>query len=228
MTLTLTSTATAGAPPARASPTPTPGWCRSPRATATASARPAGPQGRLARRRHPRGRHLRRAARGRGRVRRRPAGAHAVAPVRRRRSRSTPRSTGRVIHTVSRLDGPRRPARPPARRPVRARAHDQHAPPRHDRPRAVGGAPRLLADAGSRGLEGVALHLPLAHGAHLTEVQPADQRRRRGRAARLDTRLGQPPHRRRARPRCARRTPTSRSARGSAPTSGSATAARCG
>ncbi len=58
----------------------------------------------MARRRHPRGRHLRGAARGRRPVRRRPAGADALAPV--RRPTSTP-STGR----------PGDPHRQPARRP---------------------------------------------------------------------------------------------------------------
>ena len=54
-------------------------------------------------------------------------------------------------------------------------------------------------------LEGIALHLPLAQGAHIAEVDPAAQRRRRhGPRRRCSTRghdhLGQPPHRRRARP----------------------------
>ena len=155
-------------PPACRSPTPRPAWCRWPRATATASRSagwPARPRGWG---RHPRGRHLRGAARGRRPVRRRAAGAHAVAavpPAGRRRARRTGRAHGQ-----------------PARRPHRA-------------PRGAAGAPgslleletsmrrhgmtaqQLWATAGTlrrhhgARLEGVALHLPLASGDHLAEVE---------------------------------------------------------
>ena len=74
-------------------------------------------------------------------------------------------------------------------------------------------------------LEGVALHLPLASGAHLAEVVHLMNDVV---AAELPTRtsVAQPPHRRPSSPRCAPRTPTSTSALGSAPTSGSAIATR--
>ena len=45
------------------------------------------------------------------------------------------RTAARVVHTVSRARGPGRPARARPRRPLRARAADLDAPPRHDPPR---------------------------------------------------------------------------------------------
>ena len=60
---------------------------------------PARPQGPVARRRHPRRRHLRRAARGRPALRRVAAGAHPWRPFDTR-----PTYDARVIHTVGRLE----------------------------------------------------------------------------------------------------------------------------
>ena len=72
----------------------------------------------LARRRHGRRRHLRGAARGRLPLRRRPAGAHAVATVRHRpRARAGAGPPGRAHRGSHR--GPRRPPRPRPRRPLR-------------------------------------------------------------------------------------------------------------
>ena len=83
----------------------------------------------------------------------------------------------RLIHTVSRVEDVA-DLLGASRRPVRARAADQH-----DAPRTA----RELWTAAERAyrarLEGVALHLPLAQGSHLSEVQ----RRGRGRVVGLTT-----------------------------------------
>lgn len=76
----------------------------------------------------------------------------------------------RVIHTVSRLDdltdllGRRPGARFVLERATSMLRHGLTA-------RELWSVPRVLAELPKSGLEGVALHLPLAHGAHLTEVQ---------------------------------------------------------
>ncbi len=94
---------------------------------------PAGPQGRVAGRRHPRRRHLRRAAPRRPAVRRVAARAHAVATV-----RAAPSDDPRVIHTVGRLEDLEALAAQggPTDRPrVVARADDLDAAPRVHAPR---------------------------------------------------------------------------------------------
>jgi alanine racemase len=81
-----------------------------------------------------------------------------------------PALAGRVVHTVSRpedLDGllSRQPdARLVLERETSMRRHGMTA-------RELWSTPRLLAAHPRARVEGVALHLPLAHGAHLTEVQ---------------------------------------------------------
>ena len=85
------------------------------------------------------------------------------------RSRSTRQLADRVIHTVSRVEDLEALLDRQPRRPVRARAGDQHAAPRPDRA-ASSRPPRgsLAARTRARRLEGVALHLPLAQGSHLS------------------------------------------------------------
>ena len=166
------------------SPTRTPGWCRSPRATATASAWAGSPRraawlgvdtlavgtyDELARGRAPR-------------FDGDAAGAHPVAAVRARRAAC---DAARVVHTVGRLEDLARPAgraSPSAAR--RARAAHLDAAPRLHRPRACARPARCSREHPAARLEGVALHLPLATGSHLAEVEPADDRRRRRRARR--------------------------------------------
>ena len=81
-----------------------------------------------------------------------------------------PRLDRRVIHTVSRLDDltdllSRKPdARYVLERATSMLRHGMTA-------RELWAVPRVLEDLPKSGLQGVALHLPLAHGAHLTEVQ---------------------------------------------------------
>ena len=113
--------------------------------------------------------------------------------------RSTPPSTDRVRPHRQPTRRPRRAAGPSARCPARARADDQHAAARPDRARAVATPGAVVGSARAR-LEGVALHLPLAQGSHLARGEPAAQRRRRRGPRRRTHHLGQPPHRRRARP----------------------------
>ena len=226
MSLTLYVDGAAGAPTC-ADRRGTPAWSRSPRATATASAcrRLAAQCADRARRRHPRGRHLRRGARGRDRR------SPATCWCSRRGGRSRPGArrddAGRVIHTVGRLEDLAALLGREPRRPRRARAAHLDAPARLRRPGAARGgrAPRR-APARAR-LEGVALHLPLAARLPPRRGRAADQRRGRRRApdpARVwvshltDGRAG-------VAARVVR--PTSSSARGSAPTCGSATATRC-
>ena len=152
---------------------PPPGRRRQPRAHAGRQGqrlrlrpRPARPQGRVARRRHHRRRHLRGAARGRPALPRRPAGADAVATDRPGAGRGP--AAGRVIHTVSRLADlvallDRDPqARVVLERLTSMRRHGMSA----DELRA---AAKLLERRPAR-VEGVAFHLPLAAGAHLSEV----------------------------------------------------------
>ena len=141
--------------------------------------RPARPQGRPgAGRRHARGRHLRGAARGR-----RPR-SPATCWCSPRGARSDPPSTAEHRHAgsctrVGRLEDLGRLLDRAARRPLRAGAADQHEAPRPGR--AASCAPRPSGrSARTRGpAEGVALHLPLAQGSHLNEVEPPAQRRRR-------------------------------------------------
>ena len=65
-------------------------------------------------------------------------------------ARPTPRSAGRVVHTVSRPDDLAGLLEAQPGRPVRARARDLDAPARHDRPAAVGASRSSSAAAGSR------------------------------------------------------------------------------
>ena len=115
----------------------------------------------VARRRHRRRRHVRRAAGGRAALRRRPAGAHPVAPVRRRDSRSTRGSPTRVIHTAQPGRGRRRPARaaePGARFVLElVTSMLRHGLDRRE-PRGRRAVPRDRADRPR--LEGIAIHLP--------------------------------------------------------------------
>ena len=168
-------------------------------------------------------RHLPRAARGRPRF----AGDLLVLTPWRPSavpSRS-PRPTGhRVVHTVSRLEDLRAlPDDDPRARFVLERLTSMR---RHGMTRReLAEAGQLLAERRLTGLRGVALHLPLNVASHLGEVTRLVNDVV---AAGLDTRTVFVSHLTRAElAACARRTPTSPSARGSAPTSGSATAARC-
>ena len=186
--------------------------------------RPAGPQGRLARRRHPRGRHLRRAARGRPALLRRPAGAHAVAPDRRRCPPRTSRPAGSSTPSAGSSDLVALLDRDPHARIVleRLTSMRRHGMSAEELPRGR----RSCSSAAPARLEGVAFHLPLAAGAHLSEVVHLVNDVV---AAGLPTRtaVGQPPDGRRARLAAHVVRRLRRCARGSAPTSGSATATRC-
>ena len=87
-----------------------------------------------------------------------------------------------VVHTVGRLEDLRALADRdgPGPRVVLERLTSMR---RH------GFSARELREAGRRhassgvAVEGVALHLPISQGSHLAEVEPADDRRGRGRAA---------------------------------------------
>ncbi len=197
--------------------------------------RPAGPRRSgsptRARRRHPRGRHLRRARRTSPHrfdgdllvlTPWRPFGAAlevdpALAP-----RWCTPSAGSRTSPALLAAA---------ARRPVRARAAHHHAAPRPRRPRACGPPPRCSRDRppapGSRASP-CTCRWPAAPTSPRCERLLNDVVAAELPADRRDDRLGQPPDRRRAGRACARRTPTSPSGRGSAPSCGSATAARSG
>ena len=215
-------------PPARSSPRPPPGWCRSPRATATASrsagwpARPSGwttrgwastPSPSAPTRSCPRS----------------PTGTTATCWCSRRGGRSTPPPTPALSPAGSstRSAGPTTcprcsTAQPDARFVLELRPRMR----RHGMTAQELWAIAERSGSGGR-LEGVALHLPLAVGRAPRRGRAAAHRPGRRRAP-DQHRLGQPPHRRRARHAAPVRTPTSRSGRASAPTSGWATARRCG
>ena len=215
------------------SPTATPAWCRSPRATATASASAGWPAASgcrpWARRRHPRGRHLRRAAARSPAGSTAPAGAHPVAAVR-RRARARPATSPAGWSTRSAGSRTCRPARPRARTPGSCSSgspamlrHGMTAASCARRPRGSLGGRR------GRGLEGVALHLPLAARLAPRRGAPADERRGRPPGSPTATPSGSatsPPTSWRALRASLPRLHLP--ARASAPTSGSATAARCG
>ena len=96
-------------------------------------------------------------------------------------------------------------------------------------PRPSCARPATCSAERRRGVDGVALHLPLAHGSHVTEVHRLlDRRGRGGPRTRRPHHLGQPPDRAPSSTGCARSTPTTPSGRGSAPTCGWATGPRCG
>ena len=190
----------AGAPTCDAVAAPCPGWCRSPRATATASASRAWRRGRR--------------------------GARASTPS---RSAPTPRSARRSTHfdgsvlvltPVAAVRGARdvlRPAwstrRPRSRTSRGARGRDGRGAARGScssgsrrcvgtaSPPASCGRPASHASTGVAASRGSPLHLPMAHGSHLAEVDrlmtdvvAAGHRR--------TPRLRLPPHRRRARHVC--------------------------
>ena len=189
------------------SPTPTPGWCRSPRATATASASagwPARPSGSAS---TPLAvgtyEELPEVAPA---LRRRPARADAVATLPAGARPRTCRPAGHPHGQPARR--PRRPCstRDP-QRPDRARAADLDAPPRHVRARSCRAAAKLL-ERRRRGSRASPCTCRWPPASHLAEVERLVNDVV---AAELPDphRLGQPPHRAPSSPRSARRTPTS-------------------
>ncbi len=141
-----------------------------------------------------------------------------------------PALTDRVIHTVGRVEDLDALLDASARRPDRARAAHLHEAARVPRPRPVDGG-RAAARPPRRGrpLPARGRRAAPAAGAGLAPRRgtPADERRRRRRARRVSTPSGSATSPRTSWPRCARRTPTSRSAPAPVPACGWATAGRC-
>jgi hypothetical protein len=198
----------------------TPGWCRSPRATATGFGLGRLAQGRLARRGHPGGRHVPRAAEV---VQLCDGDLMVLTPW---RSTGSPMPDGlpprRVIHTVSRLaDLLALLEQDPSARVVLERLTSMR---RHGMTAEELRSAALLLERRPATVEGVALHLPLAAGAHLSEVVGlvndvvAAELKTRASGSVIDSQTGVPAH-------VVRRL---RGASVSVPTSGSATAPRCG